>query len=977
MKPYPTQSCGLLFAWLMTTLLSFAIAGCGGGGGEGSAAQAVPPAATSALKLGVDLIEVSSSEKGIATASWLPASEDSVIAATLAYEVHMNSPEGDFVPSTATLKFQGRAALSAKIEGLAGGRYTAKLVAQDANGQRVTSMGRVVTVPDSNSVINFGQQVVVLTSQQVSSTDLIAGTITLAAGSSQPAAGVVLASEKNGGILQRVVSSQVQADGSMKVSTQPVALNAVLSEFNFSSSVTLIPVPESTSSTQAGIAVMQSPSGAVSVNWPQSGFTLSSSEPRASLRASGVTGGLQAGLSGSSALLELSQQKKTESGSWGSISVPLLVGVLEGQPSRAQNFNLDIKLTDTSLEVCRIQVLSDGTAGRLADTVSQKIYLTTKDVAPGPYAVKVRVYLDKVGEKCNGDDWLGVWSATPEISIDVTVTSSSQLFKQERKTLSYSGGFSVSNAIDFQFDPRLEMEVKMPDITTVSSARFEVAATTYITQLLTINADGAAKLAKQSQRLIQPRKFTKVFLAAGVPVVIEGWFWLDVEIEGVATGKISASEELKIGFDKLGYGISYDAATNTWKPFSTFQPTYNLTVQGAADAKVTVQIALVPQMKVQIYRAPTARLTIRPYVEAEAGLHGQLLLNKNPRELTVDADIWLTKSELRGAIDAYFYAGLEVLNTKIVSYPLGASPDDYLTHKQISLLGSTTFISLPTLVAARLPDKHPDDARAILIRVTAEDLQSPFRRFVAPFGPESFMSFDGWHNPRVIVANDTGYAWIRPPNGATGETKSGRFRSKDFWLILDKTGDYRIRMGGYSEMGSWARQIANEISINHVEIITPPAITKQPASQSVNLGSLASFSVVATGTAPITYQWRKNGIVISSATAANYITPAAVLADNGSQYSVVITNSAGNVASAAASLTVTTAAITPTVATQPTSQGVSVGSTANFSVVAAGTAPFSYQWRKNGTVISGASPSSSEGRSMTCSCGGDLASTPP
>ena len=136
---------------------------------------------------------------------------------------------------------------------------------------------------------------------------------------------------------------------------------------------------------------------------------------------------------------------------------------------------------------------------------------------------------------------------------------------------------------------------------------------------------------------------------------------------------------------------------------------------------------------------------------------------------------------------------------------------------------------------------------------------------------------------------------------------------------------------------------------------TLPSITTQPVSQVVTAGQTASFSVTAAGTAPLGYQWRKNGANISGATASTYTTPATTSSDNGAQFSVVISNVAGTVTSSAASLTVNTP---PLISVQPTNQNVVIGQTATFSVTATGTAPLSYQWQKNGTAIGGATSSS-------------------
>jgi hypothetical protein len=83
-----------------------------------------------------------------------------------------------------------------------------------------------------------------------------------------------------------------------------------------------------------------------------------------------------------------------------------------------------------------------------------------------------------------------------------------------------------------------------------------------------------------------------------------------------------------------------------------------------------------------------------------------------------------------------------------------------------------------------------------------------------------------------------------------------------------------------------------------------PAITAQPADQHVVIGSTATFSVTASGTTPLAYQWQKGGAAIAGASAASYTTAAIALADDGSVYSVVVSNSAGSVTSAGAKLSV-------------------------------------------------------------------------
>jgi len=84
-----------------------------------------------------------------------------------------------------------------------------------------------------------------------------------------------------------------------------------------------------------------------------------------------------------------------------------------------------------------------------------------------------------------------------------------------------------------------------------------------------------------------------------------------------------------------------------------------------------------------------------------------------------------------------------------------------------------------------------------------------------------------------------------------------------------------------------------------------PSITTQPSNQSVTVGSTATFSVVAAGITPLTYQWQKGTTPITGATLASYTTPTTTSSDNGSQFSVIVTNSIGSATSNTATLTVT------------------------------------------------------------------------
>ena len=142
-----------------------------------------------------------------------------------------------------------------------------------------------------------------------------------------------------------------------------------------------------------------------------------------------------------------------------------------------------------------------------------------------------------------------------------------------------------------------------------------------------------------------------------------------------------------------------------------------------------------------------------------------------------------------------------------------------------------------------------------------------------------------------------------------------------------------------------------------------PAVTTNPSNQSVTAGSTATFTAAASGAPTPTVQWQRNGVDISGATSLSYTTPATTVsggsANNGDVYRAGFTNALGGpVYTTGATLTVSAAGSAPSITSQPSSQTVTAPATATFSVTATGSGTLTYQWRRNGTNISGATSSS-------------------
>jgi glucose/arabinose dehydrogenase len=94
-------------------------------------------------------------------------------------------------------------------------------------------------------------------------------------------------------------------------------------------------------------------------------------------------------------------------------------------------------------------------------------------------------------------------------------------------------------------------------------------------------------------------------------------------------------------------------------------------------------------------------------------------------------------------------------------------------------------------------------------------------------------------------------------------------------------------------------------SVFRITFSAPPAISTQPTNQNVLLGQTATFSVTASGSSPLNFQWQKNMTNIQGATSSSYTTTATVLTDTGTKFRCVVTNAFGNATSNEATLTVT------------------------------------------------------------------------
>jgi|GEM_PF-436104 plastocyanin len=149
-------------------------------------------------------------------------------------------------------------------------------------------------------------------------------------------------------------------------------------------------------------------------------------------------------------------------------------------------------------------------------------------------------------------------------------------------------------------------------------------------------------------------------------------------------------------------------------------------------------------------------------------------------------------------------------------------------------------------------------------------------------------------------------------------------------------------------------RLVRDVTADDEPQVQAPTIDAHPQALTVDPGTTIHFAVTASGTAPLSYQWQKDGADIAGATSTSYDIASAQESDEGA-YRCVVSNSTGNVTSDSASLSVNAPqAQAPTIDAHPQALTVGPGTEVRFTVTASGTAPLSYQWQKDGADIAGA-----------------------
>lgn len=251
--------------------------------------------------------------------------------------------------------------------------------------------------------------------------------------------------------------------------------------------------------------------------------------------------------------------------------------------------------------------------------------------------------------------------------------------------------------------------------------------------------------------------------------------------------------------------------------------------------------------------------------------------------------------------------------TRTFKFTTTDGPGDYtFALAVVDLLGARTNVAAQTITVAAPPNNPPTAALSVSSERTIGQTVTITIDVNDPDDDYAYSNLwartpgRGWITIRAdnTIANSGS---LDPAN--TAATTAGQHARTFTYTPTDGPGDYTFAL---AVVDAWGAR--TNASTTVTVLAAPPVITTQPASQTVAAGSPVTFTVAATGTAPFSYQWFKDGTAIAGATSATLTLPY-VLARDAGDYSVTVTNAASSASSASAALTISGPAAIVQVAT--------------------------------------------------------------
>lgn len=797
----------------------------------------------------VNIMEISSISKDDITINWLPAQDDNTPSSQIRYELHA-SEKADFSPDEKNKIYSVVGKYSAVIENkLTGGKsYYVRLVATDKDGNKTISEPMNIKVSDKDPIvnpvatnpvtppptnpatpkpadpntpnINPVKSVVEIPDEIADKTKVTDNQITLPKQTEIPQnGGFIVSADVEKPYLRKVVSSEVnKATGETVVKTERASLNEIVQEATISSAFKMSALPkEVETGLQTGL-VQLNKNGKNSFSWQSDNYSYTA----------GTVGnnqsqdiGMQAGLAKIDSTDEIATDVMT-------ISLPKEITL---SPNSSQTFNISSlvhqgknahickfefkrirEVAGTNADADRLSVETIGginakhkSGDRILQANQSFKISTKKDVEPlGKYDVSFVVSAEDTSDNCTG--WMsGTFKEEKLVTVRVNLVPDDVMPNDENAKVdrTSSSMFKVTGDAKVSFDPVIEME-KDVGVTGLKYAKIVAKAKPNVYQTLTIETKDKESTIDEQFDLIKPRKFHKVYVAGGVPVLISGEMTLKMRVTGKATGKLKVTEQLNIGFSEMEYGFEY--INGRYQEVKKATPNHYFTVHGTGEASADIEIALVPSLKLTAYDVVSGRVVAEPYLKAMAGIEGHVdyIAGKDPDGYIgqgFDADYRLTDAYIEGGLNTYLAADFSLFDHQIVAWPSKADLNDVTKYnaeegaggyRKITILNRTKIMGLPHIEQPQVDfdTYHPTDSRAIMVQGIATDVLFPTTK-------KALISWQQWTTPRVLNTRSSS-------QDAVIEREPSDW-SKN-WFTPKQAGTYTIRLGGYSSLGSWARQ---------------------------------------------------------------------------------------------------------------------------------------------------------------------------
>lgn len=480
------------------------------------------------------------------------------------------------------------------------------------------------------------------------------------------------------------------------------------------------------------------------------------------------------------------------------------------------------------------------------------------------------------------------------------------------------------------------------------------------TVTLTVNEGAAITGQPQSQSVGVGSSATFMVVATGNPAPTYQWQKDGADISGATDSTLTISSVAKANKGKYTVVVTNSGGTATseeadldvlFKPEITVQPT---DMTGSVGGSVTIEVEgdSNPEPTFQWFRdgspitgATEGELMLDNLQLSDDGAKFYLVATNSEGSVTSD-EITLTVNE--GAAITAQPQGATVMEGDSVSLYVMATGNPAPTYQWkkdgVDIAGATSEIydiavtsrsdaGEYTVVVDNGVGSATSEIAVLDVQYAPEIATQPSDTAVGVGGSATFTVAVS-ANPAATIQ------WFRGTEALSGETNSTLTVSG---LTLKDSGS-TFHAVATSSIDTVTSSTAT-LTVREI-----PAITSQPTGGSVNAGGSFTFTVTATGTPTPTYQWRKGGVAISGAT-GNSLTLSSLKGTDAGDYSVVVSNAQGSVTSSVATLVVPTP---PVITANPVGGKKVVGESFTFSVIATGTAPFTYQWKKDGTNISGA-----------------------